>query len=89
MGVLPLQFKAGQSAQSLGLRGDETYTITGIGNGIEPQQTVSVSVVRPDGSQLTFDTMVRIDAPAEVEYFVNGGILEMVLRQLLPPTARG
>ena len=84
MGVLPLQFKDGDSAQSLGLNGDETFAITGIGDGIEPQQTVSVSVVRQDGSRTTFDTMVRIDASAEVEYFVNGGILQMVLRQLLP-----
>ncbi len=84
MGVLPLQFKEGDTAQSLGLSGDETFTITGIGDGIEPQQTVSVSVVRQDGSRTAFDTMLRIDAPAEVEYFVNGGILQMVLRQLLP-----
>ncbi|NHN36425.1 aconitate hydratase AcnA [Pseudomaricurvus alcaniphilus] len=84
MGVLPLQFKDGDSAQSLHLSGDETFTITGIGNGIEPHQTVKVSVTRPDASQTTFDTLVRIDAPAEVDYFVNGGILQMVLRQLLP-----
>tara|TARA_R110001592_G_scaffold232050_1_gene489334 strand:+ start:17898 stop:20618 length:2721 start_codon:yes stop_codon:yes gene_type:complete len=83
MGVLPLQFKDGESAQSLGLSGNETFAISGIGDGIEPQQIVSVSVVRQDGSRATFDTMVRIDAPAEVEYFVNGGILQMVLRQLL------
>ncbi|WP_417847564.1 aconitate hydratase AcnA [Thalassoglobus sp.] len=84
MGVLPLQFKDGESAQSLGLNGDETFSITGIGDGIEPRQTVNVSVVRQDGSRTTFDTILRIDAAAEVEYFVNGGILEMVLRQLLP-----
>ncbi len=83
MGVLPLQFKDGESAQSLGLSGNETFAISGIGDGIEPQKIVSVSVVRQDGSRATFDTMVRIDAPAEVEYFVNGGILQMVLRQLL------
>ncbi len=84
MGVLPLQFKDGESAQSLGLNGNETFSITGIGDGIEPRQTVNVSVVRQDGSRSTFDTILRIDAAAEVEYFVNGGILEMVLRQLLP-----
>ncbi|WP_153556432.1 aconitate hydratase AcnA [Roseimaritima sediminicola] len=83
MGVLPLQFQDGQSARSLGLDGTETLTITGIRDGIEPRQTVTVSVVRQDGSQSSFETIVRIDAPAEVEYFVNGGILEMVLRQLL------
>lgn len=84
MGVLPLQFKDGQSAQSLGLSGNETFAIAGIGDGIEPKQTVRVSVVRQDGSRTTVDTLVRIDAPAEVDYFVNGGILQMVLRQLLP-----
>jgi aconitate hydratase len=84
MGVLPLQFKAGESARSLGLSGDETFAITGIADGIEPRQTVSVAVIRQDGSRTTFDTMLRIDAPAEVEYFVHGGILQMVLRQLLP-----
>lgn len=84
MGVLPLQFKDGDSAKSLHLSGDETFSISGIGDGIEPNQTASVSVVRPDGSKTTFDTVVRIDALAEVEYFVNDGILQMVLRQLLP-----
>ncbi|MFG0263472.1 MAG: aconitate hydratase, partial [Novipirellula sp. JB048] len=84
MGVLPLQFKDGQSAQSLGLNGQETLTITGIRDGIEPQQNVNVAVTRPDGTQTSFETMVRIDAAAEVEYFVHGGILQMVLRQLLP-----
>lgn len=84
MGVLPLQFKDGDSAQSLRLTGEETFSITGIANGIEPRQIATVSVVRQDGSRTTFDTVVRIDAPAEVEYFVHGGILQMVLRQLLP-----
>lgn len=83
MGVLPLQFKEGESAQTLGLRGDESFTISGMADGIEPGQGAVVSVTRPDGSQTTFDTTVRIDAPAEVEYFVNGGILDMVFRQLL------
>ena len=84
MGVLPLQFKDGDSAQSLGLNGSETFTITGLANGIEPRQQARVAVTRPDGSQLSFDAIVRIDAPAEVEYFRHGGILQMVLRHLLP-----
>ncbi|EAR20372.1 aconitate hydratase AcnA [Nitrococcus mobilis] len=83
MGVLPLQFKDGDSAKSLGLTGVETFTITGIGSGIEPGQTATVSVTRYDGSQTAFDTIVRIDAPAEVEYFRHGGILQLVQRQLL------
>ena len=83
MGVLPLQFKDGDSAESLGLNGTETYTITGMAAGMEPRQTTRVSITRTDGSQATFDTIVRVDAPAEVEYFRHGGILQMVLRQLL------
>ncbi|MBK7063081.1 MAG: aconitate hydratase AcnA [Rubrivivax sp.] len=82
MGVLPLQFKDGASAASLGLDGTETFNITGIAVGIEPGQLAKVSVKRADGSQTSFDAIVRIDAPAEVEYFRNSGILQMVLRQL-------
>ena len=83
MGILPLQFDAGASAQSLGLTGFETYDVGGIGAGITPRQKARVSVTRQDGTRVQFDTTVRIDAPAEVEYFRHGGILEMVLRQLL------
>ena len=83
MGILPLQFDAGASPQSLGLTGFETYDVGGIGAGITPRQKARVSVTRQDGSRVQFDTTVRIDAPAEVEYFRHGGILEMVLRQLL------
>jgi aconitate hydratase len=83
MGVLPLQFAEGDSAQSLGLTGFETLFITGIGAGITPRQNASVSALRQDGSRADFETTVRIDATAEVEYFLNGGILQMVLRQLL------
>jgi aconitate hydratase len=86
MGVLPLQFKDGDSATSLGLTGSETFSITGIGAGITPRQSARVSVTRQDGSEVEFETTVRIDAPAEVEYFLNGGILQMVLRQLLSTT---
>jgi aconitate hydratase len=83
MGVLPLQFATGESAQSLGLIGFETVTISGIGGGITPQQNAHVSIVRSDRSTVDIDTLVRIDAAAEVDYFCNGGILQMVLRQLL------
>jgi aconitate hydratase len=83
MGVLPLQFAAGDSAESLGLTGSETFFISGLDRGLTPQQTARVSVVRPGKSVLEFDTLVRIDAAAEVEYFDNGGILQMVLRELL------
>ena len=83
MGVLPLQFKDGDSATSLALDGSETYAITGIAGGIEPGQLARVGVTRKDGSQTAFDAIVRIDARAEVEYFRHGGILQMVLRHLL------
>jgi aconitate hydratase len=83
MGILPLQFEAGASPQSLGLTGFETYDVGGIGAGITPRQKARVGVTRQDGSRVQFDTTVRIDAPAEVEYFRHGGILQMVLRQLL------
>jgi aconitate hydratase len=82
MGVLPLQFKPGDSARSLGLNGSEMFTITGLANGIAPRQDATVSVTRPDGSHLSFEAVARIDAPAEAEYFRHGGILQMVLRQL-------
>ena len=83
MGVLPLQFKEGDSAKSLGLDGSEVFNIAGLADGIEPRQHATVTVARADGSQTSFKTIVRIDAPAEVEYFRHGGILQMVLRQLL------
>ena len=83
MGVLPLQFADGESAKSLGLTGLEAYSITGIGAGIAPRQLARVSALRQDGSRVDFQATVRIDAPAEVEYFQHGGILQMVLRQLL------
>ncbi|MGH8746744.1 MAG: aconitate hydratase, partial [Burkholderiales bacterium] len=83
MGILPLQFAQGDSAQSLGLTGDEAISITGLAGGIAPRQQASVSAARPDGTRVQFETTVRIDAPAELEYFLNGGILQMVLRRLL------
>jgi aconitate hydratase len=89
MGVLPLQFDAGVSAESLGLTGFETFSITGIGRGITPRQIAHVVAMRPDGARVGFDTTVRIDAAAEVEYFRHGGILPMVLRQLTTRNATG
>lgn len=83
MGVLPLQFKDGDSVGSLGLDGTEVLSISGIAQGIEPLQDVKVSAAKHDGTQVEFAATLRIDAPAEVEYFVNDGILQMVLRQIL------
>ncbi len=80
MGILPLEFPAGQDAESLGLSGSETYDITGLQNGTA--KLVHVSAKKEDGSEISFDAKVRIDTPQEVEYYQNGGILHYVLRQL-------
>jgi aconitate hydratase len=81
MGVLPLQFMNGDTRQSLGLTGDDSFTITGVA-GLKPRQTVAVTVTRTDGSTFAFDALCRIDTANEVEYFMNGGILHYVLRKL-------
>ena len=83
MGVLPLQFENGQDAASLGLKGDEVFNVRGVGQGLHPGGLVQVEAVRAAGERLTFPARVRIDAPAEVEFFRNGGILHTVLRQIL------
>ncbi|MBL9068483.1 MAG: aconitate hydratase AcnA [Sphingopyxis sp.] len=81
MGVLPLQFLEGQTRETLGLTGDDQFTITGVAD-LKPRQTVTVNVTRPDGSTFSFDTLCRIDTANEVEYYMNGGILHYVLRKL-------
>jgi aconitate hydratase len=80
MGILPLQFRTGDSAASLGLTGEESYDITGLQ--AEAPKQVTVTATRPDGSQQIFEARVRIDTPQEFEYYRNGGILHYVLRQL-------
>ena len=81
MGVLPLQFKDGQNKDTLGLTGDESFTITNVA-GLKPRQDVDVVVTRADGSTFTFTALCRIDTVNELEYFLNGGILQYVLRKL-------
>ncbi|QDB79426.1 aconitate hydratase [Georgenia sp. 311] len=84
MGVLPLQFPAGENAESLGLDGTETYGISGItelNEGRTPR-TVKVTAAKEDGTSVEFDAVVRIDTPGEADYFRNGGILQYVLRSL-------
>lgn len=83
MGVLPLQFKDGESAKHHKLDGSEAISITGIADGIKPGQDVQVSALRNDGSTTEFAVTLRIDAPAEVEYFTHGGILQMVQRKII------
>jgi aconitate hydratase len=81
MGVLPLQFKDGESRETLGLTGDDTFSIKGVAS-LQPRQDVEVEVTRKDGSTFTFTAVCRIDTANEVEYFANGGILHYVLRKL-------
>ncbi|CAM3821905.1 aconitate hydratase AcnA [Isoptericola cucumis] len=85
MGVLPLQFPAGESAGSLGLDGTETFDVAGVtalNEGTTPE-TVKVTATKADGSAVEFDAVVRIDTPGEADYYRNGGILQYVLRQLV------
>ena len=82
MGILPLQFRDGESRNTLGLTGKESYTIRGIAQGVKPRQTLSVEVARDDGSTSTFQVIARVDTPVEWEYYRHGGILPMVLRRL-------
>ena len=81
MGVLPLQFADGTDRKTLGLDGTETFTITGVAD-LKPRQMVDVVVTRADGSTSTFQSLCRIDTINELEYFLNGGILHYVLRNL-------
>ena len=83
MGILPLQFKNSENKESLGLTGHETYTITGIEQGLHPRQDITVNVKREDGSTFSFQTTARLDSPIDVTYYTNGGILPTVLRRLL------
>ena len=81
MGVLPLCYKPGETAASLGLKGDETFDIP-VTDSVKPRQTITVTATRPGGTKLTFDTVCRIDTPVEVDYYRNGGILQTVLRKM-------
>ncbi len=83
MGVLPLQFKPGDNTDSLGLTGQEIFSIEGLSDDLIPQSEAAVRVQKPDGSQRVFDAIVRIDTPVEVNYYRNGGILHTVLRNML------
>jgi len=85
MGVLPLEFGAGESADSLGLDGTETFAVTGVAalnDGVTPR-TVQVTATRGDGTTVELDAVVRIDTPGEADYYRNGGILQYVLRSLV------
>ena len=83
MGVLPLQFLPGASAQTLGLNGQEIFDITGMDDAMQAGQIMHVRATRPDGAQVQFQALSRIDTPVEVEYYRHGGILQFVLRKML------
>jgi aconitate hydratase len=83
MGVLPLQFKDGQSVESLGLTGREVFDVEDLDDGLKPRQEVTVRARGDQGSEIEFTATVRIDTPVEVEYYRNGGILHTVLRNLI------
>jgi aconitate hydratase len=83
MGVLPLQFKEGQDAESLGLDGTETFDITGLTDDMEPQIELDVTATKADGGQVKFKVDSRLDTKIDVEYYRNGGILHTVLRDRL------
>ncbi len=83
LGVLPLQFKEGTSATSLGLDGSELISIPGLNEGLQPGQELVIEIERTDGTKETVNTLVRIDTAIEIEYFRHGGILPFVLREIL------
>jgi aconitate hydratase len=83
MGVLPLQFAEGTNAQTLKVDGSETYAITGLSEGIEPGQMVTLVITRKDGSEEEVPVKLRIDTPIEIDYYRHGGILPFVLRELV------
>jgi aconitate hydratase len=83
MGVLPLQFKDGTTAQTLKLDGTEIYDIVGLDANIKPQQDLTLKITRKDGAVENVDVRCRIDTPIEIDYYQHGGILPFVLRQLV------
>jgi aconitate hydratase len=82
MGVLPLQFEAGQDAASLGLSGQETFAVAGVAKDLAPKKKLTVTATDTEGRQKTFTVVCRLDTPNEVDYYRHGGILHFVLRQL-------
>ena len=85
MGVLPLQFKDGDTRESLGLTGEEIYTIEGLSDDVKPRQevTVAAKAARGPANEKRFQVIVRLDTPVEIDYYRHGGILQMVLRKML------
>ncbi|MBN2365861.1 MAG: aconitate hydratase AcnA [Calditrichaeota bacterium] len=82
MGILPLQFLPGDSAEKIGLTGEEIFSITGLEEGLKPGQELKVQAIAEDGVSYTFNVKSRLDTPVDVLYYENGGILQTVLRQM-------
>ncbi|MCF8565502.1 aconitate hydratase AcnA [Alicyclobacillus tolerans] len=82
MGVLPLQFREGESWKSLGIEGTETFDILGLNDQLQPGQVLTIKVTHTDGSTFHFEVITRLDSTVDVEYYRNGGILQTVLRQM-------
>jgi len=83
MGVLPLQFKEGTTAQTLGLNGTEVYDVVGLSPALKPQQDLTLRITRADGSVIEVPVRCRIDTPIEIDYYQHGGILPFVLRDIV------
>jgi aconitate hydratase len=83
MGVLPLELTNGDTRQSLGLTGFETFDISGLDESLKPRATLTVTARAADGTTKTFNVVTRIDTPEELSYYKHGGILPYVLRQLV------
>ncbi|MGO8790032.1 MAG: aconitate hydratase, partial [Terriglobia bacterium] len=86
MGVLPLQYREGETAATLGLSGQEVFDVVGLSDAIRPRAEVTVTATAPDGAKKTFQAIARLDSAVEVSYYRHGGILPTVLRSLLKPT---
>ena len=82
MGVLPLQFKEGENSETLHLDGTEIYDVTGIETGLVPGKEIPVRALKGNGTQVRFSVITRLDVPVEVTYYLQGGILPLVLRNL-------
>ncbi|MEO2062311.1 MAG: aconitate hydratase AcnA [Christiangramia sp.] len=83
LGVLPLQYKEGETAESLGLTGEENFSISGIAEGLNPQKLLDISAKNKKGKNIDFQVIARLDSNIEIDYYQNGGILQYVLRQFL------
>jgi aconitate hydratase len=88
MGILPLQLPVGQSWESLGLTGEETFDIPDLGDALKPGCQLMIRATAANGAVREFTTKVRIDTPVELEYYRNGGILQTVLRKLARGSSR-